>query len=462
MVPVVPLPEGESLIGLIASALTLLAATRRRPQVRSATRTAATGVRGADAVTLAAGKSSDDDESDEVDREEAGGEVASVATGFGDRHTDERPDRIRPPHVRAIDRMMLQVAMAIDSRMPLAARTSDDAAYARSLFGIAWVLLPVAGAVLGVVSAFDTDFTMMIPSLGLVLVSVIIGTLDAFAGAVFVTAFGVSMLLGGGFDSVGSVRGFLGIAVFTFGPALVAASVRPFRRATTGDGDLWERTVDLVLLALFGSWAAGTMYSAIPALTTYKPAHSDRVDLIHVVVLVTLVARWLLENAARTLTPRRLREVELEDFDEPSRTQRMVSNVLRTAVFVFVAVAFIGNNWALWTGGVLFLAPKIVDEFADRFPNIEWLHRWVPRDLARTVIMLFVALWWGNLVNDALGDSANMILWAFVVMGIPGHVLGVIDWLGRESKGWPSTLLSKAAGTVMLVIGILMVRGYLF
>jgi hypothetical protein len=139
----------------------------------------------------------------------------------------------------------------------------------------------------------------------------------------------------------------------------------------------------------------------------------------------------------------------------------MVSNVLRTALFVFVAVVYIGNNWALWIGAAMFLAPKIINEFADRLPNIALLHRFVPRNLLRVVLMLFVALWWGGLVNDHIGDSANVMLYAFVLMGIPGHVLGVVDWFGRESKDWPSTALSKTLGVVTLGVGFLLVQGYL-
>jgi hypothetical protein len=76
--------------------------------------------------------------------------------------------------------------------------------------------------------------------------------------------------------------------------------------------------------------------------------------------------------------------------------------------------------------------------------------------------MLFVALWWGQLVSDRFGDSENMLLYAFVLMGIPGHVMGIADWFGRDSRGWSSSAVSKILGIATLVIGILLVRGYLF
>jgi len=465
-----PASDPAGSIGVIASALALLAVSRSRAKTHknpAPARTNGRDVEGAiatvaNALSIAEGTRGDTREvDDESSREDAGGEVASISAGFGEDDHDDRPDRYRPPRIASVDAILNRISSSVDRRTPMLARTVDDGAYLRALFGGFWVGMPLAGLILGVIAAFDTNFTVMIPSMGLLVAIVVLGVLDAFTGLLFVLSLGVAQLCGGGFTSVDSVRGFLGIAVFSFGPALVASAVRPFRRSSAGDEIVWNRCVDVVLVALFGAWAAGTMFSTLPSLTTYKPAHSDRVTAVETLVLVVLVTRWILENGSRVLVPNLLRIVEVEEFAEPSRVQRMVSNVLRTALFVFVAVVYIGNNWALWIGAAMFLAPKIINEFADRLPNIALLHRFVPRNLLRVVLMLFVALWWGGLVNDHIGDSANVMLYAFVLMGIPGHVLGVADWFGRESKGWPSTLLSKILGVVTLVVGFLLVQGYL-
>lgn len=465
-----PASDPAGSIGVIASALALLAVSRSRAKTHknpAPARTNGRDVEGAiatvaNALSIAEGTRGDTREvDDESSREDAGGEVASISAGFGEDDHDDRPDRYRPPRVASVDATLNRISSSVDRRTPMLARTVDDGAYLRALFGGFWVGMPLAGVILGVITAFDTNFTVMIPSMALLVAIVVLGVLDAFTGLLFVLSFGVAQLCGGGFTSVDSVRGFLGIAVFSFGPALVASAVRPFRRSSAGDEIVWNRCVDVVLVALFGAWAAGTMFSTLPSLTTYKPAHSDRVTAVETLVLVMLVTRWILENGSRVLVPNLLRIVEVEEFAEPSRVQRMVSNVLRTALFVFVAVVYIGNNWALWIGAAMFLAPKIIDEFADRLPNIALLHQFVPRNLLRVVLMLFVALWWGGLVNDHIGDSANVMLYAFVLMGIPGHVLGVVDWFGRESKDWPSTALSKTLGVVTLVVGFLLVQGYL-
>jgi len=131
-------------------------------------------------------------------------------------------------------------------------------------------------------------------------------------------------------------------------------------------------------------------------------------------------------------------------------------------MFLFVAAPFIGNNWALWVGGAMFFIPKVVGNFVDQFPNFAPVHRYLPRNLFRVVVMLFILLWWGMLINDRYGESPNALLYAFVLLSVPGIALGIADWFARESKEWPSTAVSKLLGVAILVIGILCVRGVIF
>ncbi|MFN5115824.1 MAG: hypothetical protein ACK5FW_07210 [Acidimicrobiaceae bacterium] len=442
-VPVAPPMDTNAILGLIVTAFALLALSRRT------------------ASTLLAIDSSSANEEEATDREEAGGDLASVEAGFGKNAHAVVEDRVRPPHVFRIDNAVKKIALWCDRQSPMLARIADDGSYARSLFGIGWVLLPIAGAIAGIASAFNTDFTVMIPSLALVTIALVIGGLDAASGFAFTVSYGITMLLGGGFSSVNSVRGFLGLAIMTFAPPLVASAVRPFRRTSVGVDDVWNRINDFVLITLFGAWATGSMYSALPSLTTYKPDHSDRIDYIQIVMLLVLGCRWILENGARTLTPQRLGKVEVGEFEEPSRAQQLVSYVLRTALFVFVAVVFIGNTWALWVGAAMFLVPKIVKQFSDAFPNVPFLHRYIPRKLFRTVLMLFVGMWWSTLIQNRFGDTSDSLLYGFVLLGIPGLALGTIDMFARDGKKWQSTPLSKSLGVVVLIIGVLTVRGYI-
>ena len=446
--PAAPLSTSAT-IALLASALALLTISRKKTNTLSSQ------------LVLSKSKTREVSSDGNTQREEAGGDIASVKVSFGDSISDDRPDRLRVPRFQRIDTAMNQMASRVVRLSPMLARATDDGAYARSLLGVLWPLLPMAGIVLGVLSAFNTDFVMMIPALSLVIAIAVLGVLDAFAGILFAISFGLSVLIGGGFSSVHSLRGLLGIAVFAFAPVMISAATRPFRRTSDVEHPLWNRTVDFVLTALFGSWAAGTMYAAIPSLTTFKPEHSDRVDFVHVVFICVIAVRWMAENFARVYMPSQLRVVEVEEFDDPPRAQRFASIIIRTAVFAFVAVVFIGNNWALWAGTAMYLAPKLIDQFSGAFPNFSALHRLIPRGLLRVVAMLFVCLWWGNTVDAQYGDSKNVLLYAFVLLSIPGVVLGSIDWFVRNGKKWESTAVSRILGVVVLIVGILCVRGFI-
>ena len=448
--PPAPPMSNSATIALLASALALLAVSRKNSDEAAPTNTPN------DSAT------NDSPSGDSVEREEAGGEISSVGAAYGVHSNEVREDRLRTPRFEWIDTLLNKIASSFDRFSPMIARVADDGAYARTLLGFMWLLLPLAAVAMGIASAFNTNFIVMIPSLELVIAICILGVIDAFAGMLFALSFGITLLLGGGFTSIDSVRGFLGIAVFSFAPPLVAAATRPFRRDSSEEQIGWNRLVDFVLSALFGAWATGGMFGALPSLTTYKPLHSDRTDLIQLVVLLAIASRWIFENVARAYAPQRLRTVEVEEFREVVNGQPFASLVIRTALFLFVAATFIGNNWALWVGGAMYFIPKVIGQFTEHFPNFALVHRYLPRNLFRVVVMLFISLWWGILVNNRYGESPNVILYAFVLLSIPGIALGVADWFARDSKDWPSTVVSKLLGVAVLVVGILCVRGVIF
>ena len=78
-----------------------------------------------------------------------------------------------------------------------------------------------------------------------------------------------------------------------------------------------------------------------------------------------------------------------------------------------VAVVFIGNNWALWTGAALYLLPKLVATVDDSFPNSEALHRYLPRGILKVTFMMLVARWWGQLLTSNIDDAEKMLTFGF-------------------------------------------------
>jgi len=411
------------------------------------------------AIAGAASRKEDEDE----DNDRGSGDVSDVSVKrLG--ADDDGVDKLNLPRISLADRIMARIPEATAHRSPMVGRVLQDGTYLRSLFGALWLLLPIAGVALGIASAFNTNFEVVMPSLALLSAIVVIGTLDAFAGFLGALVFAVAVLAGGGINSADSIRGLLGIWVMSFAVPMLATASRPFRRKNAiGLAGAWDRSTDFILILLFGALAAGSMFSSLPGLTGFRPEFAGNVAHIQIVAMCVLAARFILENATVKLTPTRYRELTDLALRDASNVQQIVSSLIRTVVYLFVAEVFIGNNWALWVGGVLYLAPKLVGLVVDKFPNVESLHRWMPRGIFKVTVMMLLARIWGVVLTSHISDPGKMITFGFVFMGTPGVVATILGWFGRSSsRAWPQTWFSRIAGLIILIIGILMVRGVLF
>ena len=367
------------------------------------------------------------------------------------------------PRSSVLDRVIEALPVTLSRFSPMVGRVFTDGTYLRSLLGLTWIIMPVLGIIGGIGSAMSTDFNAVMPSLAWLILIVVIGTFDALAGFMAASTFGLLIVLGGGINSADSIRGLLGIWVFSFAVPMLASASRPFRRKdAVGLAGIWDRTADFVMIVLFGAWAAGSMFGSLPGLTGFRPSYADDVSRIQIIVLVVLILRYLLENSAVVLTPGRMLELSDTKLPDPSNAQVVISSLFRTASFTFVAVVFIGNNWALWTGAALYLLPKLVATVDDSFPNSEALHRYLPRGILKVTFMMLVARWWGQLLTSNIEDAEKMLTFGFVFLGMPGFITTVLGWFGRSSsQPWKQNWFTRIGGLILLVIGFLIVRGVL-
>ena len=413
-----------------------------------------------------AGRRREDDPEDDAnsDSDERGsGEVSDVAVKHHSVSASSKTDLLRMPRSSLLDRIVTALPVTLSRFSPMVGRVFTDGTYLRSLLGLTWIIMPVLGIIGGIGSAISTDFNAVMPSLAWLILIVVIGTFDALAGFMAASIFGIMVVLGGGVNSADSVRGLLGIWVFSFAVPMLASASRPFRRKdATGVAGIWDRSADFVMIVLFGAWAAGSMFSSLPGLTGFRPSYADDVSRIQIIVLVVLILRYLLENSAVSLTPGRMLELSDSKLPDPSNAQVVISSLFRTASFAFVAVVFIGNNWALWTGAALYLLPKLVATVDGSFPNSEALHRYLPRGILKVTFMMFVARWWGQLLTSNIDDAEKMLTFGFVFLGMPGFITTALGWFGRSSSHpWKQNWFTRIGGLVLLVVGFLIVRGVL-
>ncbi len=390
---------------------------------------------------------------------------AKVKAFKGGREAVASGDRSRTwrwPGTARIDGLALALPVRVATRSPLLARVLIDSSYLRAILGSASLLAPIAGAILGALALQGTHAQASPPSALLLATLAVLGVLDAAAGLLAAAVFAAGVAVAGNLDSVTSIRTMIGLAVIWFAVPLIAGAARPLRRHLARDPKAYRQRVgDLIIASLIGAWTIQKMIQALPGLAQQQLSITQHADTVALTVLGASAARMVLESAAATWYPLRLVEVQPATVPRAGAGQRVAAACLRSAIFLFVVVAFIGNHWQLWVGGVLFLAPQLLSIYEHRFPNSSRLYAWLPRGLLKLVVMMFVGAAFGSWVLHALSHRNSAALDAFVLLTIPGLVVGGLELFGRDGnepdEGWARWL----GGAVVLAVGILFVLGYL-
>ncbi|GDX31650.1 hypothetical protein LBMAG15_05840 [Actinomycetes bacterium] len=383
---------------------------------------------------------------------------AGVAAVVGTQGIGDRSKTWRLPLTPDVDRGARHSILALARFSPLSARFIADGTYLRAMFGSGALLLPILAVVLGVLGVVNVNGLALAPSVVLLSVIAFIGTLDAFAGLAAFVVFTAGIAVSGGITGVDSIRTLLGLAVIGFGPALIAGAARPLRRAGH-EFDLWERLTDFVIIPLLGAFTVQSMVSALSGLSGYEMPITQYADLIALIALLGLLLRVSLEELAARAYPARITEIAPDEIPKPGTIQRSIVSVVRTGIFLFIAVAFIGNVWQLWVGALIFLAAQLCEVFAARMPNNPKLFHAVPVGIPKLVLILLVSLGLSTLLTLVLGANADLARYSFVFLMLPGLALAALGMFGREpTEGdtrWylrPSMRTWYRAGGILLLV----------
>jgi len=395
-------------------------------------------------------------DNDGEDRDQA--DVSEVSVDHVVGSDRDKRDVYSPPVLQSLDQFLQRIPSRLATTQQLLARIVHDAVYLRALTGVGGAVFAFIGIVVGFFAAQSANFAGQSPSFVWLAALVVLGSLDALSGGLAALTIVITTGIAGGLNSTDSIRGLLGLTVMCFAIPLVASTARPFRRAASDSVDrLWKRACDLVLIAVFGAWAAGAMYDALPGLYGFTSSAAGRTTTIQLLVLGTLVLRFGLESLATRVTGQRLTYLVGATLPDTTQGRTVLSILVRTIIMVFVAEAFIGNNIALWIGGGMYAIPKLIATRAEHFPKSALLNTWLPSGLLRTVVMLFVARWWASNISAFSEDPSTQLQAAFVLLGIPSLVLTSLGWFAGGGRKWRSTPVSKVLGIVVLVIGVVTV-----
>lgn len=381
---------------------------------------------------------------------------ATPQHGIGDRSRTWRW-----PITERIDRASSSVPQRLAPVSPTLALILNDAGYLRALLGSAWAVFPAAGIALGVIALRATDGHAVPPAFAVAMALAVLSVLDAFSGFVGMAIFDAGVVALGGVANVNNARTLLGLSALWFAAPLIAGAMRPLRRAPTVTvREHWDRMADVVIGSLFGAWAVEQILQGLPGLGGAAFPIADQAANAAVIVLAALAARLALETVAAHWYPARLGRVH-QAIPGSGAAQHLVGAIVGAAIFVFAAMPYIGPSWQLWAGGILLLAPLALRIYKDRFPNTPRLYSLLPQGIVRAVVLLVVGTVCGALIVNVFQQHPEQLKRdSFVLLGLPGFAISVLDLLAREGEPISAPhWLRQALGTAVLIAGFLLVIG---
>lgn len=375
-----------------------------------------------------------------------------LAAGLGITGASDRWRIWRPPLTPQLDRSHHTAISAASRISPLTARLLADGTYLRAMFGSAALLLPIAAVVLAIIGVIGVNGLALAPSVIILGLVAFIGTLDAMAGFAAFLVFGAGVGIMGGITGADSIRTLLGLGVIGFGPALIAGAARPLRRGRD-DYDLWERLTDFVIIPLIGAFAVQSMVSSLSGLSGYELPIVSSANLIALIALVGLLLRVSLEEFAARAFPGRIAEVAPAPIPAPSVLHRSIVACVRTTLFIFVAIAFIGTAWQLWAGAAIFAAAQACDIISKYTPNSPRLFHATPVGIPKLVVILLVSLGISTAISLIVAGGPDLARTSFVVLMLPGLALAALGMFAKEPREGDTRWYLRASMRVWYRIG---------
>lgn len=284
------------------------------------------------------------------------------------------------------------------------------------------------------------------------------------AGAGFgaAIAYGLTIAIGGGVNSPEALRSVLAISLVFFAATLAGTAARPLRRPPSSNpAERYDRITDIVLATLIGAWALSAIVKSTSAIAGAEFPIVNSTNEIVAMFAAGMVARYPLESMAAHYYPQRLAAVAPPKMGFPSPRQQIISAALRTALYLFFAYVYIGLNWYLAFGAVLFFVPSVIAAYQMKLPSLPDVVRWLPKGLIKTVVMLIIGGAFAAFVKWLVPDPAQFVQVAFVALGLPGLALGIIGFFAREGETFEMNWLYRFLGIPLLGFGAALATGVL-
>ena len=373
----------------------------------------------------------------------------------------------KTPITEFIDQLFTAGALFFARFSPLVARTVDDGAYLRAIFGgYSITLIPVA-IIFGIKSLFDTGGQAMAPLLLTVGIITALAILDALAGAIAAGIFLVGTLISGGIGSRSEALTVLGVMAIFVAPALLASAIRPLRRLILDRDGGWERATDYALTVLLTGWLVEKMVLALNGLSGVQLAISHQARALAIIASIFIFFRMAGEDIATYAYPTRLRKVNV-DLPDPNRIQLIASSCIKIGFFILLSTPYVGVNPQLLIAAIIFVIPLVASfTFVDSLPKFAKVNYVLPKATLKLVILTIIGAVVGALLEEQFKDPTAFLRWCFVIVAIPGLIVSMLEWFAEEPENdWKVTSkgrwIYRIVGLLVLYLTVKIVSGYDF
>jgi hypothetical protein len=230
-------------------------------------------------------------------------------------------------------------------------------------------------------------------------------------------------------------RMLAGIIVSSFGPIVIARSIRDFRRTAPTNASEWlTRIGDLTFATLMGGWVAGLIIRALPALTGLTLPAANYVTTFQIYATIAIAVRVVLEEIAARFFPARMDELTPDKLAEPPQIQQTAVKILKFVFYIFIASSFMGFGPIVWFAAVLFMTPTILELIKDKIPNSRTLWKFLPTGLLGLATILGLEIVLENTLASAFGESPNFsVIFIYSLFGLI-ILMSLLGMMAREGR----------------------------
>jgi len=375
---------------------------------------------------------------------------------FGDAEGDrlgigDRSFTWKAPFTRPFESAIIASTLRISRFAPLFGKLLNDASYLRAMIGsVSFFTIPL-GAYIGLLAVESASSQPMPPTWTVMVAMTLLSIFESIGGVVAALVYVSGILLSGNVNSLSQLLTILSVAAICVSPPLLAGSFRPFRRKIEAGDTHWERATDYLLAALLTNWTFNGFINSLNIIAAKQLAITAHAKELGLAISLAVILRMILEDLATYLYPARLNTLAFEPA-KPSKRQQLISNLVKAFIFGVVMQSFVGSGAPLLIGTILFILPSLIKLTVGHvLPRSRMLHFALPKGGVRIVAMTILGTLFAKLGERIFADPEQFLTWGFVLLSIPGLVLGILSLLTDDKNS--GSLRSHRVGIWVYRIG---------